>query len=94
MNKLVVGSFVVLILTACTGGGGSDAGSIVEPVKEIIGDIIGTTPADVKNVQKKVQTLQQNSNQDPNYLLSKEEQELLLTESLIDDPSEIKDWVK
>jgi hypothetical protein len=95
MNKLIVGIVIFSTVTGCTGSGGSDSGpSSLQPVKEIVGDIIGTTPADVKSAQKEVQNLQQQLNQDPNYEILNEDQELLLSESLIDDASEIKGWVK
>lgn len=52
---------ITCFLTSCSsGGGGSDLSSVLDPVKEIIGDVIGTTPVDVKNTQLEVSALQKN----------------------------------
>ena len=94
MKTLILGIIFCLGLSSCTGAGGGDAPSITEPIKEIVGDIIGNTPTEVKNAQKQVQDVQQNMNLDANYQLSVDDQDFLLSESLIDDQSEIKSWVK
>lgn len=86
--------FVILVLTACTSGGNSDAGSVLDPVKEIIGDLIGTTPADVKITQLEVSAIQKAVSSEPGYQITSDDQDLLMSEALIDDSSEIQAWVK
>lgn len=84
---------IVLLLTSCTGGGGSEGvgSSILDPVKEIIG---GGTPADVKQTQTEVIEIQKTINNDPPYQITADDQDFLMSESIIDDQSEIKSWVK
>lgn len=87
--------FTIGLLTSCSaGGGGSDSSSVLEPVKEIIGDLIGTTPTDVKNTQLEVLALQKTASTEPGYQITPDDQDFLISEALIDDAAEIKAWVK
>lgn len=87
--------FVACFLTSCTsGGGGSESSSVLDPVKEIIGDLIGTTPADVKATELEVVALQKTVSTEPGYQITPDDQDFLMSEALIDEASEIKAWVK
>ncbi len=88
-NISLVIIFSGLLITSCTNSGSSSTS-----ISSLIGDIIGTTPEASKTAEKQVQEIQASLNQDPNYQLTTEDQNLLVSESLIDDQSEIKSWVK
>lgn len=83
----------VIFLQSCTAGGGA-APSVLTPVKEIINDLIGSEPPEVKKAQEQVVVIKNTLNSDIDYQITIEDQNLLTEESLLDDESEIKTWVK
>lgn len=86
-------TFVILFLavTGCTSGSGSSSSN---PLSSLITKIKGDSSSAVpKELGNQLNELQQKLNQDPSYQLTREDQDLLVSEGISDNGA-LKAWVK
>ena len=92
--------FIIFLinLVGCTSGN-NDVSNIGappgdhSPITDIIEDIINTDTPEIKKVNLEVAQISKEANDDPDYTITKEDEELLLQEGIIEE-TEIKEWVK
>lgn len=88
-NTLLGLAFLSLYVSSCTKDGAASHG-----VVNLIEDNKGLTPEASQPVEVQLQEIKTSLNQDITYQLTIEDQNVLVSESLVDEQSEIKTWVK